>query len=159
MACYLFVDDPITYYGARLRCISRYAYVVDIHSSGENDFVRGLVPPSVTGGIHIGYERSTLISNAFNWHRTGNSGSFTNWKTGEPNNHGGQEGCADMDTAAGEGKWNDVTCWARDLPYVCKKSKCFEQITAQVFLVRFTTRKHPLVWMRKVSFQGLKFDH
>ena len=41
----------------------------------------------------------------------GNTATYTNWATGEPNNAGGED-CAMLhaDAVGGAGKWNDAPC-------------------------------------------------
>ena len=107
------------YTTAKYNCGLDGAHVVDIQTSAENDFVRGLVPPGVSR-IYLGYERNAM--NQFVWSRTGKTGPYTNWLAGEPYPIAWYYYCAEMDIRLGQGGWSDNNCYDR-LPYVCKIGK------------------------------------
>ena len=59
------------------------------------------------GGSDNAYEGQWLWAN-------GSPMTYTNWYSGEPNNHGGNEECLHMR----DGKWNDIKC-SRKLDFIC----------------------------------------
>jgi hypothetical protein len=87
---------------------------VTIGSEDENLFLSSLAPDSspasnfAIGLIHEG---------AWVW-TTGELVSFTKWCSGEPNNTGGIENCAEYEVAGT--CWNDIPCDAVR-PYACEK--------------------------------------
>ncbi|PIK57791.1 hypothetical protein BSL78_05317 [Apostichopus japonicus] len=93
------------------------AYLADIQSMEENDFVSEMV----AGGSRawIGAEKDV---SSFYWIRDSESDkvevSFTNWKFNEPNDKDGSEDCVEINRGP-PGKWNDLLC-SRKLPGVCK---------------------------------------
>ena len=62
-------------------------YVVSINDAAENAFVKSIIPNSCPGGeVWIGYN-DAMTEGTFIWDNGDNS-TYTNWKSGEPNNTG-----------------------------------------------------------------------
>jgi hypothetical protein len=59
----------------------------------------------------------------FVWASNQESPSYTNWNSGEPNNHGGHERCVHLEFARHERKWNDRQCNATFLFALCQSGE------------------------------------
>ena len=63
-----------------------------------------------------------IVERTWNWRLTGTTGAYTtytNWKSGEPNNQGNED-CSAIQTDSG--KWNDEQCGLK-MPSVCEYGK------------------------------------
>ncbi|XP_058889912.1 macrophage mannose receptor 1-like [Acipenser ruthenus] len=90
---------------ARQDCLSRGAELVSIHSSGEQRF---LSSGDVGRTAWIGLQNDPL-SGGYQW-SDGSPVGFTNWGSGEPNNHQGRENCVEMGIRSNYSYWNDLNC-------------------------------------------------
>jgi hypothetical protein len=81
-------------------------HLVSITSSGENDFIRSTVLSGKTGSWWIGaYQDANAKEPAGDWQWvTGESFSYTNWNSGEPNDSSGEDVA---EFYSGNGYWND----------------------------------------------------
>ena len=98
------------------------AYLVEIQSQSENDFVAGLSLQD----FWIGY-RQQAKNGPWIWNYSGVVGSYTNWNTatGEPNSHPGLPPfCAVIwrERAPGSKTWGDLSCGLVKL-FVCETGK------------------------------------
>ena len=82
---------------ARSNCIAKGGHLVTVTSSGENSFLFNLWP---SGWIGLTDE---VTEGTWKW-VTGETFSYTNWNSGEPNNSGNE----DYIQFVGSGKWNDL---------------------------------------------------
>ena len=82
---------------ARSNCIAMGGHLVIVTSSGENSFLFNLWP---SGWIGLTDE---VTEGTWKW-VTGETFSYTNWNSGEPNNSGNE----DYIQFVGSGKWNDL---------------------------------------------------
>ena len=58
------------------------------------------------------------------WHDSHKEPSYTNWGPGEPDNHGGDENCANKEYRYYGGKWNDQGCSeVNDAHALCQMEK------------------------------------
>ena len=94
-----------TWTTARTNCSNMGGHLVTITSSGENSFVFNTWP---SGWIGFNDE---VVEGQWRW-VTGESVTYTNWNSGEPNNAGNE----DYAQFVGGGKWNDLP--NTSLPYV-----------------------------------------
>uniref|UniRef100_A0A8C4RNZ6 Mannose-binding protein A-like n=1 Tax=Erpetoichthys calabaricus TaxID=27687 RepID=A0A8C4RNZ6_ERPCA len=77
-------------------------------SAGENDALWQFV--KLTGGAYLGVN-DMKIEGQYEDFNTGNPVMFTNWRSGEPNDHQSEEDCSEMKS---DGTWNDLWCkWSR----------------------------------------------
>lgn len=95
----LFLDSQ-TWANAKANCEAMGGYLVTINSNEENSFVNNLIGAN---SIWIGLS-DELDEGVWQW-VTGESVSFTNWRSGEPNDYGSGEDYAEMYT---DGTWNDI---------------------------------------------------
>ena len=121
-ACLVVYTTPATYGGAQAACASLSARLVEITSAQTNQAVAALI-----GGADafVG-ARDVVTEGTFLW-SSGAGLTFTNWRSGEPNNGGVggyQEDCMVVEGALG-GTWDDRPCApppvdAGAYPFVCE---------------------------------------
>ena len=107
----------MTWWEAELHCVSVGANLVSIHSLEEHNFVNSLIKnfDPTQGSTWIGL---TDIHKEGEWMWSdGSKVSFTQWKTNEPNNYGGNEHCVHTNSGTAF-KWNDSGC-SHALTFVC----------------------------------------
>ena len=95
-----------TWTTARTNCSNMGGHLVTITSSGEQSFLYGLWP---SGWIGLTDE---VVEGTWRW-VTGETYSYTNWNSGEPNNSGNE----DYVQFVSNGRWNDLNNNS-SLPYV-----------------------------------------
>ncbi len=115
---YTFFSQPETWAGAEAYCKNLGGTLASIHSASDNDAVKSLMQGRYSiwlGGTAI--SESPII---FSW-ADGTQFSYTNWRSGEPNNyHGATENKLMM---YADGTWNDVTATGGgigSMPFVCE---------------------------------------
>ena len=96
------------------------AGLAEVYSADVNDVLKTMI--KATG--YTGKDRSTWLGlndlakeGTFVWDSSGKTPSFTDWKSGEPNNKG-DEDCVNLfihDFA----KWNDASCHSK-YRFVCQ---------------------------------------
>nr|XP_022291075.1 uncharacterized protein LOC111102569 isoform X2 [Crassostrea virginica] len=114
--CYKLITTKATWSAALSTCKSHSSNLVNIADSGENTFVRGLLPPEFVwmGGFDGQTEGSWVWSGgSFVW-------NYSNWNPGQPDNSG-EEDCLMM--YGKDGTWYDYKC-AEALPFICEKQTC-----------------------------------
>ncbi|XP_042362423.1 lactose-binding lectin l-2-like [Plectropomus leopardus] len=115
--CYKYVGTDMTWADAELHCVSEGGNLVSIHSRDEENFVKSLIKnfDPAQGRTWIGLSD---IHKEGKWMWSdGCAVGFVFWKTGEPNNVGGNEHCVENNFST-ELKWNDVAC-SNTFPSVC----------------------------------------
>ena len=115
--CYKFVQTRKNWSGAKNYCNGLSSYLVTIHSQAEKDFVASLTP---NDGINTWLGLSDLVSEgAWIWEDGRPWGSYTAWKSGEPNDQHGED-CVEIYDESN--LWNDRRCSALN-SFVCKKQR------------------------------------
>ena len=106
-----------TWQNSRSECQIMGADLVVIKSPVENQFVSSLT----SGGTSwIGLRRKA--DNSFYWlDDRPAQGNYQNWASGEPNDRGGSEDCAEI-LGGSNGKWNDLPCSWTKTRLLCQKS-------------------------------------
>jgi hypothetical protein len=118
---YEFVNQPRTFADALADASSRthdglQGHLVTIADAAENDFLRAL-GASYGSSFLIGFS-DAFFEGTFQWISTGEPITYVNWKSGEPNDAGGEDAAVmTIDATADSGKWNDVGTTATH-PYV-----------------------------------------
>lgn len=123
-SCYKMFIGKKNWMDAESECVKNGAHLTSIHSANENAFVMKLQDQTGTHITLIGGQRD---GSSFKW-SNGKAFNYQNWVTGQPDNAGGKENCAELYSAPGKtwhSKWNDIPCdvGARADRYVCKKDK------------------------------------
>lgn len=58
------------------------------------------------------------VHDLFRWTESNQIVNYTNWSPSNPDNHGGNERCVEVNQ---DGFWNDLICKTR-IPYICEKN-------------------------------------
>eukprot|EP01084_Bolivina_argentea_P041463 76529_1 len=98
-----YVADGITrrFKDAQANCEHLHGELASIMSKEEEEEVKDLCAMFNQGNCWIGYKKPWG-----HW-EDGRRPTYLHWKPGEPNNYGGNEGCAEIHTS---GQWNDIKC-------------------------------------------------
>jgi hypothetical protein len=115
-ACYKFYSSPMTWYEARSMCQSEGAWLPDVQSEEENQFLHSF---ALEYPYFIGYND---IDSESTWTWDGEKYStYTNWLENEPNDYDVGEDCAVGNWV--NSYWNDVACdYVSN--FVCKTNRC-----------------------------------
>ena len=112
--CYrVITGTDMSYDAAKTACSGQQAKLVTIESAGEDAFVYGILPSSVSGAW-IGLKRTGSGQSTWIW-ENGASPGYTNWGPTEPNNENGVEDCVllwgpGLSISNLRAKWNDAPC-------------------------------------------------
>lgn len=85
--------------------VTQGAHLVTIRNANENGWLGQTFDPSVRYWIGLN-DRAT--EGPFVW-VSGETSTYTNWKSGEPNDYFGNEDCAEINNSVAGG-WNDFSC-------------------------------------------------
>ena len=102
-------------------CEHEGGYLANVISEADNIVLTRLInrmdPDRNQFEFYIGLQR---VGTKFRWTTANGSDiTFPNWVPGEPNNKGGRENCAVMQSSysTDNGKWNDVNCMSTYVTY------------------------------------------
>jgi hypothetical protein len=115
--CYEYFFQGANWDGAQLKCQLLGGELATIGDAATNGILSSLVPSAFPtawlGGTDEGSEGS--------WSWDGASMSYTNWRSGEPNNGSGgvAENCLIIESNLG-GSWDDQSC-AGTKSYICQR--------------------------------------
>ncbi|MEW5849173.1 MAG: DUF4215 domain-containing protein [Myxococcota bacterium] len=116
--CYATFSTARNWAGAFQTCVDLGGHLVVISSLAERQFVLTLRPPNATRmwmGLHdFAYEANTVGS--IFMPITREALTYQAWTTGEPNQYGGNEDCAEFYSG---GAWNDQGC-STSSPFACE---------------------------------------
>ncbi|XP_068128370.1 hepatic lectin-like [Hyperolius riggenbachi] len=113
LSCYYFSLESVTGLEAVDKCQSIQSQLLVLRDKAEMDL---LLQETRGKSFWIGLRRFKSMWNNDMWQWVdGTTPTFTNWRTGEPNNAGGIEDCVEMKSES----WNDVNC-AETKNYICK---------------------------------------
>ncbi|XP_059189398.1 lectin-like [Centropristis striata] len=117
---FVLTDHSKSWTEAQSYCREHHTDLASVRNEAENQKVQELVPGG-GGFVWIG-----LFRDSWKW-SDGSSSSFRYWRSGQPNNYGGQEACAAADFSS-SGRWVDVKCDEK-FPFICSgPSECvFEE--------------------------------
>ena len=106
--CLYFDASPLNWIGARNFCSNNDGRLVEIDSEDENRVMRDYLNQTTRCCSWIGLTDAGS-EGVWRWTSTGLSPAYTNWGSGEPNNHGGNENCVNINGQR-YGLWNDDHC-------------------------------------------------
>ena len=135
--CYKFNLEEKDWDEAENTCNQENGHLTSVLSNEEVNFIRCLQDPAAIHKTWIGAKR---IGNGFEW-SDGKGFEFENWRTGQPNNQGGQENCIEVDSDPGQSshdQWNDVPC-SNKRNFVCKKNPVGGMQSVNVYLRSIST--------------------
>ena len=116
-SCYFFSKTKRTWANARDDCIRRGAYLVEVESKEEDDFLRGIIMPEGHANHWMG-GNDLLREGQWVWHQSGKPLTYTNWSAQQPSNIPSGQDCLMYST--NDAQWNDVPCTHQHL-YICEK--------------------------------------
>ena len=115
---YFFSKTKMNWAAARDDCLRRGAYLVEVESKEEDDFLRGIL--LTEGEINHWMGGNDLSKEGqWVWQQSNKPLTYTNWLAGEPSNLHGGEDCLMYFRALGS--WNDARCINVHL-YICEIS-------------------------------------
>ncbi|XP_077997842.1 macrophage mannose receptor 1-like [Glandiceps talaboti] len=112
---YINQDSSYTYDEAKQFCEDMSTHLVIINSDEENTYLKDL---AIAGESHlwIGLDDIT-VEGEMKW-ADNSLMTYSDWRSGEPNNSGGNEDCGHL--RRGDGKWNDMSC-SENNGFICEK--------------------------------------
>ncbi|KAL5012958.1 hypothetical protein ScPMuIL_011509 [Solemya velum] len=113
-SCYFFGGKVKSFDKAKYRCNEKGGWLVRINNAEENAMIFGRISQNTWTGLHIHNHTTMELEWTF---ETGVQTNYTNWETGEPDNHNGNERCVSIQKK--NGKWNDQRC-EKSLKYICE---------------------------------------
>jgi len=102
----------LSWNAAKSACEALGATLAMVTSKAEQQALALKKIPNVWIGLH----RNPKDTSRWLW-VDGTQASYTHWSQGEPNNHGGYEGCTHMFPPSG--LWNDAPC-SNSYRYLCE---------------------------------------
>lgn len=114
---YRFVTTPEIWADAQLDCQSTGHHLLDLADEAELLWVWALADVAEPADAWWHGCNDQGVEGTFVWDG-GSSSTFTQWRTGEPNDFGSAEDCATLADNGG-GAWNDKDC-SQLHPYVCE---------------------------------------
>ncbi|XP_041372452.1 perlucin-like protein [Gigantopelta aegis] len=107
-SCYVILQDKQSWASSMAMCQAYGAYLVEISSDEENEFVRGMIREthSPIWGHWLGatdeYSESHWL-----WSHSGRALYYSNWEEDQPDNYQTSQHCAVMHN---NGRWDDGEC-------------------------------------------------
>ncbi|XP_078377377.1 uncharacterized protein LOC144660589 isoform X2 [Oculina patagonica] len=120
-SCYKLFSNNVNWMNwtaAKSACEALGSKLVSINSRAEQQAIGANVTSNNWFSAWIGLYRDPQDYWSWLW-VDGSRPNYTNWYPGEPNNLGG-EGCGEIYPQSYEWKWNDLSCYLHNRPYICE---------------------------------------
>ncbi|KAL7875543.1 hypothetical protein AOLI_G00105060 [Acnodon oligacanthus] len=111
------VNEKKTWTDAQKHCREKYTDLATIESQEEMNAVKAVLN-GTAGDFWMGLKQKEKEENTCWMWSDGSNFSYSNWKAGEPNNHG-TDNCGELWREDGY-RWNDAVC-SKTKPFVCYK--------------------------------------
>ncbi|XP_067930633.1 macrophage mannose receptor 1-like [Watersipora subatra] len=115
-SCYKFKTDYMNWHEAKRDCENETGHLVVIKTREDNDFIVSQITQSSTEHWAIGL--TEFGGEKWGW-LDGSDLDFAPWHIGEPSDHGGSEGCAEI--YQNSGFWNDYNCGLPTRGHICQR--------------------------------------
>ncbi|XDV14631.1 hypothetical protein PO909_014853 [Leuciscus waleckii] len=115
--CFKYFSDSKTWAEAEEDCVDQGGNLVSIHSQITHNFLKKFVADNAKALSRTWIGAHDAPQEYMWFWSDGSKFEYNDWNTGEPNNYGGSERCAEMGYGD-EKRWNDAFCGTR-LPFIC----------------------------------------
>ena len=113
---YLFCESSESWTDARDTCAGYGYTIATVDDASENSWMDSTADTYSTGKWWMGFNDRTT-EGTFVW-ESGSSSTYTNWRSGEPNDSGGNEDCTQLNRYTDQ-TWNDEPC-SSSFYYICE---------------------------------------